>query len=271
MRTSISKPDDAVSERLVSARLSAKPLQNFPGPLPTTLEQAYAIQSASIARWQDNVVAWKVAKLPEIDRPRFPADRLIGPIFKSTIQFVERDACVVAAVFKGGFAAIEAEYALELDKTILPSDPVYADNELVNLIGAVYGAAEIASSPISDINSLGAMAVIPDFGGNCGLIVGPKIVDWRSVPAKSLTASVTVDAVKVGETTTEAIERDPLEAVKTLITICRHRGIELPRGTLISTGALTGVHDMAAPSTAHMDFGSFGSFNVRFEAASPIA
>lgn len=271
MQTSISKRDDELSERLVNARLRAKPLRHFPGSLPTTLEQAYAVQSASIDRWHDKVVAWKVARLPEPDRGRFPAERLIGPVFESSIHTVASGSCAVMPVYQGGFAAVEAEYALMLGATIQPSDREYSDSEVADLISAVYGAAEIASSPIATLNDIGAMAVIPDFGGNFGLVVGPKVAEWRSLAPGSLIASVTVEGEKVGETTTPTIEHDPLQAVKALIAICASRGIELPKGTLISTGALTGVHDMAVSSTALLDFGEFGSFEVRFEAAAPIS
>lgn len=270
MQNSLSKLDDAISERLVNARLRATPLSDFPGSLPVTLEQAYAIQSASIERWQDEVVAWKVAKLPAIDRDRFPAERLIGPVFRSSIKRIASDSFAEMSVYDGGFAAIEAEYALELGETVSPSDNEYSDSELVDLVSAVYGAAEVASSPLPMINSIGAMAVIPDFGGNCGLVIGPEIPNWRSLPAGSLTTSVTIDNVKVGETTTEAIERDPLQALRFLIELCGRRGIELLKGTLVSTGATTGVHDMGVSSSSQLNFGIFGSFEVRFEAATPI-
>ena len=270
MAPSTSRLNDELSLRLVNARLNAKPLADFPGSLPTTLEQAYAIQSASIERWHDDVFGWKVAKLPEPDRGRFPAERLIGPIFKSSIRAIEPGTCAVMPVYEGGFAAVEAEYALELGATIQPSDRDYSDSEITDLISAVYGAAEIASSPIPTLNAIGAMAVIPDFGGNCGLVVGPKILEWRSLEPGSLSASVTIDGKKVGEATTQRIENDPLQAMKALITICRNRGVELPKGTLVSTGALTGIHDMTMSSTAQVDFGLFGYFEVRFEAAKPI-
>ena len=269
-QTSLSGSYDAISRRLVDARLSAQPLPNFPGRLPVTLEQAYAIQSASVDRWPDKVAAWKTAKLSATDRARFPAERFAGPVFKSSIQTVEPGSCVIMAVYEGGFAAVEAEYALELGAVVPPSDRDYSDEELADLVSAVYGAAEIASSPMALINELGAMSLISDFGNNAGLVVGPKISDWRSRGPGSLSASVVVDDRTVGEATPEPIGRDPLQALRFLISLCANRGIELPEGTLISTGALTGVHDVQAYSTARVDFGSFGSFEVRFEPAAPL-
>ena len=271
MRKPLSETDDAISESLVNARLRAEPLTSFPGSLPDTLEQAYAIQAASIERWYEEVGAWKVAKLSTTDRRRFLSDRLIGPVFKSSIRRVKPNSLSVMKVYTAGFAAVEAEYALELSETVRPSDRSYSDGELADLVSAVYGAAEIASSPLAVVNSIGAMAVIPDFGANCGLVVGPKIPNWRLLPARSLTASVTVDDVSVGETTTESINSDPLNAMRFLIELCGDRGIVLPEGTLISTGALTGVHEVALSSTARLDFGSIGSFEIRFKAATRVS
>ena len=271
MQNAISRQDDAISESLVNARLKAESLPDFPGSLPKTLEQAYALQSASIGRWDDEVVAWIVAKLSASDRAQFESDRLIGPIFGTSIQKLTSDSLATVHVYKDGFAAIEAEYALELGETVKPSDRVYSDQALAELVSSVYAAAEVASSPMAAVNSIGAMAVIPDFGANCGLVVGPKIPNWCSLPAGALTAIVSIDGTKAGEATTKAIRGDPLQAVRALIDVCRHRDIELPKGTLVSTGALTGVHDVTVTSTACLDFGSFGSFEVRFEAVSPAA
>lgn len=268
-QTLLSGPNGAISRRLVDARLSAEPLPDFPGRLPVTLEQAYAIQSASVKLWPDEVAAWKVARLSPTDRARFRTERLAGPVFRSSIQTVEPGSCGVMAIYEGGFAAIEAEYALELGTEVPPSNKYYSDEELADLVRAVYGAAEIAGSPMAPVNELGAMSVISDFGANAGLVVGPKIPDWRALGPGSLSASVAVDDVTVGEATPDGIGRDPLQALRFLISLNASRGIELPEGALISTGALTGVHDVRVGSTARVDFGSFGSFEVRFEPAAP--
>lgn len=268
-RTPLSAADDAVSRRLVEARLSAEPLAEFPGRLPVTLEQAYAIQSASVDRWPDEVAAWKVARLSPPDRERYRTERLAGPVFQSSIRTVEPGSCAATAVYEGGFAAVEAEYALELGAAVPPSGKDYSDEELAGLVSAVYGAAEIAGSPMARVNDLGAMSAISDFGANAGLVVGPKISGWRSPGAGSLSARVAVDDFTVGEATPEPIGRDPLQALRFLIGHSAGRGIELPEGALISTGALTGVHDVRVGSTARVDFGPFGWFEVKFDPVAP--
>lgn len=266
---SISESDDVISKCLVEARLNARALPDFPGRLPVALEQAYAIQTASIERWPDEVAGWKVAMLPLDDRKRFPAERLAGPVFRSLVHAVQPGSCTVVSVYEGGFAAVEAEFVLKLGTTITPSNHNYSDEELMDVISAVHGGAEIASSPMAVAVQRGATSIISDFGVNAGVVLGPEIPAWRSLPLDSLPASVTVDSVLVGEATAAAIPGGVLQALRFLIELSAWRQVELPEGTLISSGAVTGVHDVQLGSVARIDFGPFGWFDVAFEAKLP--
>ena len=229
----ISERDDAISRCLVDARLTARPLPDFPDRLPTTLEQAYAIQAASISRWPDTVAGWKVAMLPVPDRTRFPAERLAGPVFQSKVRTVANGSRLVMPVYEGGFAAVEAEFVLELGTTIVPTGERYSDEDLIEVVSAWHCGAEIASSPMAVVNERGATSIISDFGNNAGVLVGPQILDWESRLLDEMPATVIVD------------------------------------GTLVSSGAVTGVHDVKMDSVARLEFGQFGSFEVTFEPIKP--
>ena len=244
-------------------------MPDFPGRLPQTLEDAYAIQTASIGRWPDEVAGWKVAMLSPADSSRLSAERLVGPVFRSSIHTVEPGSCQVMPVYEGGFAAVEAEIVLELGVTVQPSDRDYSDEELADIVSAVYGGSEIASSPMAVVNERGPTSVISDLGNNAGVIVGPEISDWRSLTPGALSATVTIDDDVVGEATAEAIAEGPLQALRVLIGVSASRGVVLPAGTLVSTGAITGVHDMQVSSTARIDYGPFGWFDVKFEPMTP--
>ncbi len=265
----LSERDDAISRCLVNARLTAEPLSDFPDRLPTTLEEAYAIQSASINRWPDAVVGWKVAMLPVPDRSRFPAERLAGPVFSSKVRAVEAGSRVVMPVYAGGFAAVEAEFVLELGASVLPTGKKYSDDELIDVVSGWHCGAEIASSPMAVVNERGATSIISDFGNNAGVLVGPRIPDWQTRPLDEMPAKVIVDGQTVGETTAAAVPGGPLQALRFLIELCATRGIDLPVGTLVSSGAVTGVHDVSMDSIARLEFGPFASFEVVFEPIMP--
>ncbi len=263
----LSQEQDAISERLVAARKNAEELPGFPGRLPDTLNEAYALQAASIARWPDDVAGWKVGMVPESYRVKLASERLAGPIFKTSI--FRNELTNTMPIYSGGFAAVEAEFILELKIAIEPSNRDYSDEELVELVSALHVGAEIASSPMALVNDLGPCAVVSDFGNNAGLLVGPSIPNWNSRPLESLTAAVTVDAELVGTASANAIEGGPLQSLRFLVQSSTQRGLKLPAGTLISTGAVTGIHEVQAGSKATVDFGTFGWFNVEFESMTP--
>ena len=76
---------DDISKRLVAARRSGRALPDFPGELPSSLSEAYAVQSASISRWSDEVAGWKVGGVPPELRSTLGAPRLAGPIYRSSV------------------------------------------------------------------------------------------------------------------------------------------------------------------------------------------
>lgn len=262
----LSGPDRALSDRLVEARLDALVMQDFPGELPTSIDQAYGIQFASIAHWPDDVAGWKVARLPPHDRGKFPAERLAGPVFATSVREVEAGSNTVGQICQGGFAAIEAEFVLELGATIPPSDREWSDRDILEHVAGAYGGAEIASSPMPSVIELGCMAIIPDLGISTGVIIGPEIQGFESLPGDALSVRVSVDGEVMGKAQPGPIGGAPFDAMRFLIAHCGRHGIELPEGSLVSTGLLTAVHEVTVGSVARVDYGSFGWFDVEFEA-----
>ena len=62
----------------------------------------------------------------------------------------------------------------------------------------------------------------------------------------------------------------PAEAFAWLLGHCAARGRPLKAGDLVTTGAVTGVHDIVAGQTARIDFGTFGEILCRAKPAGPI-
>ena len=71
-----SEMSDEIARRSVEARLRVRPLPEFPGRLSETLEQAYALRSASIRRWPGRVAGWKIDKPSPAQREQFGVERV---------------------------------------------------------------------------------------------------------------------------------------------------------------------------------------------------
>ncbi len=264
-RLKLPESDDTISRALVDARMSATPLAAFPGAIPDTMARAYAIQSASIGRWPDTVAGWKVGLLSPQDQKRYAAERLAGPIFRSQIHEVSTGSRTAMPIYAGGFAAVEAEFVFRLGSTVEPKDRRWPDEELADVVAGLYIGAEIASSPMAEINNLGPTVIAADFGNNAGLLLGPEIPHWQDVLPEHMPAKVTVNGGVVGEASAAAIRGGPIAALRFVVALSAMRGIELPAGTLVSTGASTGIHDVETTSESRLEFGEFGWFDVTFE------
>ncbi|ANU07332.1 hypothetical protein A6F65_01023 [Paraurantiacibacter namhicola] len=231
---------------MIRARRNARALPGFPGSVPATLAEAYALQSQSLAAWAGNVVGWKVGGIPPARREAYPADWLVGPIFESARRFTQDGAVSKMPVYAGGFAAIEAEFVLRIGD----------DGEDDRL----YIGAEIASSPVPDLNDYGPGAIISDFGNNNGLLVGAEVQDWRGLT--DIEVVTVIDGQEIGRTTVASVREGVERSANFLRENLASRRIPLVPGTLVSCGALTGVHECPVGAVGEIEFMGLGSLKI---------
>lgn len=257
-----------ISDAFVTARRTAAGLADYPGELPGSMKEAYAVQDYSIARWPDTVAGWKIGLVPPEFRDEVGAERLVGPIFSALVREHREGDVHDMPVFADGFAAVEAEFIYRLARDVPEDRPV--DEALAREVaGALHVGVEIASSPFPRINAVGPICVVTDFGNNYGLIVGPEIENWAGRRWDELPARVEIDGVEAGATTAAALPGGPIGALEFILHLMRERGIALKAGTYISTGAVTGVHEAAVGARSCISFGDFGRIDIVLTPAEP--
>lgn len=244
-----------IARAFVDARQAARALPAYPGPEPETLDAAYRIQDEAVAAWPDRIAGWKLGRINAPHDARFGAGRLAGPIFSRAV-WKAGAAPTVFGVIDGGFAAVEAEYVLELGETAPDRDGWTAET-VAPLVARVITGVEIAGSPFPGINDHGPAVTASDFGNNAGLILGAEVADWRDRLA-GLTCAMRIDGDLVGQGGAALIPGGPLESLAFLLNLLHRRGRRLETGQLISTGAATGVHEIRAGQAAVADFGPDG-------------
>ncbi|MBL8545444.1 MAG: hypothetical protein JNL81_03220 [Hyphomonadaceae bacterium] len=253
----------AIAQNFVDARRTATSLREYPGRMPSDLGSAYAIQDAAIALWGDDIAGWKIGMVPANLRGELGVDRIAGPIFARQVVRVSGDERVDLAVLRGGFAAVEAEFVLRIGRDQDPTQRVWSTIDAAEMIGAVHIGIELAGSPFAGINDHGPAVTISDFGNNSGLVVGAEVKDWRDIDWARATAKASIDAVDVGEGNAAMLPGGPLAALAFLLTHCAERGRPLRKGHWISSGAVTGVHQIEAGQSAEFSFGEFGRLRCR--------
>lgn len=254
-----------ISDTLVQARIARSVLSSFPGDLPLDLDEAYEVQDRSIGLWHDEVVAWKVGGIPPHLREVLGQDWVTGPIYRKRQAFAGSDP-VQMAVFEGGFAAVEAEIILELGdlESLKTAEPTA--EEIIPYIASCSIGVEIASSPMPDINIIGSLAVISDFGNNHGMIVGAQIPDWSLEKIASINVETYIDGERVGAAFPPPPPAGPMGAAAFLVGNLRQRGLPIPKGLRISSGALTGIHDVVVGQSSKVVFEGVGEIDIEIVA-----
>ena len=253
----------AIASAFTGARRAGASLPDFPGDIPADLVSAYEVQDLAIARWDDQVVGWKVGYIAAERRDASGDDRLLGPIFKRRLQNATGSTAVDIQVFAGGFAAVEAEYVMELLEDA-PSDQLEWTPEQAEALPArLYIGVEVASSPLATINILGPSVVVSDFGNNNGLVLGPEIPDWTSRDDNTLRAETLIEGEMVGTGGAERLPGGLRTAFAFALARSARRGRPLKRGDLIATGNATGIHDISVGQTALVRFAGFGDIACR--------
>lgn len=257
----------AVAFRLVQARRAAEAVPIYPGPLPQSLDQGYSAQDRAIELWNAPIVGWKVGRIPEDWERVLGEDRLVGPIFAGTVQSVADGQSGRFDLIRQGFAAVEAEFVFELGQDAPPSQLDFSHAQAAALVSTLSIGIELAGSPMPMINALGPAVVVSDFGNNTGLIVGPRIADWRPLADSELTCETFIDERSVGRGGAASIPGGLLEALAFALTRCARRGHPLKAGMYVTTGAATGIHDITAGQHARISFGRWGSLHCDAAAA----
>lgn len=254
----------AVAGSFVGARRNAIALADFPGPLPKTLGSAYEIQDAAIALRAHAVGGWKVGRIqPPLDT-EFGATRIAGPIFSD--QIFKTPPIRDMPVFAGGFGAVEAEFLFRLGE--IPAGRTnWSIEDALDCVEAVHVGFEIASSPFGGINRFGPAVTVSDFGNNNGIVVGPALVDWKIDAIDALSVTMHIDGKAVGTGRATSFPDGCGGSVAFLLNQLASRGITPIAGCWVSTGAVTGVHEIAPGSTATADFGGLQHITCRIVAA----
>jgi len=251
---------EMIAEQFVRARLAGQSLPQFPGKVPTTLAEAYRCQEAAIKRFPDSIVGWKVARIPPAFAQQFPEERLVGPVFEGNLHFARIGEVVDVPLIEHGFAAVEAEIVVRVNEDAPAGKTDWTIDEAAELVRSFHLGVEVASSPLATLNDIGPGAVISDVGNNWGVVVGSAVGEWRSI--QELVALSFIDDALAGRGTA-FVRQGVLGALAFALNKCAERGRPLRAGAVISTGAITGVHDIRIGQQSRHVFEGCGEIECR--------
>lgn len=244
--------DEAV-RLLVAARRTGEPLAALPETAqPTDLDQAHAIQDATVAALGERVAGWKVAK--------GPAGLMRGVILQSCV--LESPATHPARQVP--LLGIEGEIAFRFERDLPPRDQEYSREEIAQAVTALVGI-EIVATRFRDYEATPMLHRTADCMSNGIYVIGTARPDWRDVKLDELEAVLTINGAVAVRERGKHPTGDPLLLAIALANVLRGSG-GIKAGQFITTGTCTGMHLGQPGDQVLVEFTGFGKAELSLPA-----
>jgi 2-keto-4-pentenoate hydratase len=249
-----------MAEKLFKARASGEPILAFTQVRPELgLDDGYAIQTEftsllensgeSICGYKLGLTSVPMQELMGVHEPDF------GPVFLSTIHhdFAELSAASFIS------ARIEAEIAIILDSEL--RGPGCTPQMVRSAARGMCGSLEIVDSRIKDWN-IAICDTVADLASGAAIVKGSSVVSCQQLEPREIEMVLSRNGDVVGTGTGAATMGDPLVAAAWLVNVLGDRGVALPAGSIVMTGALHAMVPMAPGDEFRAAFEGLGSVAV---------
>jgi 2-keto-4-pentenoate hydratase len=235
------------AELLLAARRTGRLLDRLPESCsPQTLDDAFAIQDATVAGLGETVAGWKAS----IIDGRAVRGAIIGSrVFASPAR-------VEAAQMP--LLGIEAEIAFRFERDLPAGTYSYA--QVADIVSA-FAAIEIVDSRFRTYPDLPIQDRNADFVSNGGFVRGAPVTDWRKLDLPNIAVTLTVGGAELVRRHGGHPAGDPLLPAVALVN-------ELPTGVkagqFVTTGTFTGLTHAKPGQSVIATFAGFGEVAVTF-------
>jgi len=235
------------AELLVAARRSGRLLDRLPASCaPQSLDDAFAIQDATVAALGETVAGWKVSL---IDGRAVRGAIMGSRVFESGARIPAADMPLLG---------IEAEIAFRFERDLPPRQYGYA--EVADAVTA-FAAIEIVASRFRDYPDLPPMDRNADFVSNGGFVRGPASADWRKLDLKDVAVTLTIGGKEIVRRNGGHPAGDPLLPAVALVNALPGG---MKAGQFVTTGTYTGLNFAQPGQEAAATFAGFGTVQVSF-------
>ena len=236
---------DEAAALLVAARRNRQPLSRLPEDCrPATLEEAFAIEQATVTQLGDGIAGWKVALLPD---GQFSYGIVLASVVRRSGDDVDaRDVPLLG---------MEGEIAFRFLKDAPARSTPYSYEDVAAIVVA-FPLIEIVASRYADYASTPVIERTADMMSNGAFVVGDDQPKWRTMDLVNIPVSLTFDDNVVVEKNGGHALGDPLQlAVDMVNRLCASTGVRA--GQMITTGAYTGMNVAKTGQRVSVRFGGF--------------
>ena len=252
--------DSPLPVALAHARLVMDTLRSSEVETPESASLAYDVQDQLSDLIDSPSAGWKVGATSPVSQEKLGVKTPIcGPVFQRTI-FDSGDSVDLSAFHHQ--PGLESEFAFTIGLTVRPGGPAMSALMAREMVSTVHVAIELVCSRFEENFEVDPALLVADGALHAGLVLGPG---WKpeTVPdlvSHQLRTLVDGDEVAVG--TGVEVLGDPYESLAWLCNHLNKRGLILPSGSVVTTGAATGLHATGAGQEVMTDGGALGSVTL---------
>jgi len=267
-------PDSAkaAAQELTQARRDGAPIAAISEQCrPISADDGYAVQKAFLAGWDDPVAGWKAGATLKAVQDRFGlSEPFLGPIFKATVA--DSPAVLPAATFdlrapsaNGKRAvSVEVEFAFRLGRDVAPRAGGYTEAEVLDAVEVMLPALEIITPRFEAVPGGTPGQALADCGLNGGIVLGTPVGDWRAIDYPSFETKLLVDGKVAVEGTGVLVLGHPFNSLTWLVNNVGRQGHTIAKGSVLTTGSMTGIYQVEQGAETIGDFGELGQVVARF-------
>ncbi|MEC9433834.1 MAG: hypothetical protein VYD87_13095 [Pseudomonadota bacterium] len=226
-------------ERLAAARRDGFQITDLPeGLTPASIDEAYGVHRAAMARTGLEPLGWKIAGTTQEVRDKL---NLPGPIYGRTFR---RDRHVSPGRFEAGAMLdplIECETFVTLAHDLPFREEPWTMDEVVEAIGEVHAGIEVAECRFPSRSTPPLRLVLADGSAAGRYVFGDRIADWKRRGLSGLGVALEIDGEIRRRGSGAEVMGDPLRPLLWLAEEQRRWGEGLKAGETISTGSMTGM------------------------------
>jgi 2-keto-4-pentenoate hydratase len=251
-RPAASKAIEDAVRVLVDARRSGQLLEALPpASRPGNVDEAHAIQDATVVALADAVTGWKV--LPPIE------GRIARGILLRSRVFPSPATLPAARV---PLLGVEAEIAFRFDRDLSPRATAYEYEEVAEAVTAM-AAIEVVDSRFRDYRGTALLDRLADCASNGAFVAGTLQPRWRAFDLVNAEVELSIDGHSIVRRVGGHAAVDPLlPAVALVNALAQKAGVR--QGQVMTTGSYTGLNFARPGQTVVATFNGFGSAEVHF-------
>ncbi len=252
---SLASHADPRAPAIAEARLNLGKLTDYPGPEPTTIDEAIDLQERIVDLLHDDVVGWKIGCTSEAAQKALGAD---GPFFGPLLRGRRYENGAIVETGAAALRIVEAEVAVTVGRDFLPRDEEYSIADVMEGISTVHPSLEIIDRRLPGGLDQGLFWNVADGGVNDAVVLGPGSGAMEAEDYAQISISVAVN----GNQRSKGVGSNALGgahlAVLWLVNEFRKRNRMLRSGQVVTTGLTTEIFTVDPGDHIRAEFTTLG-------------